>query len=145
MLKEKNIQTLVIGDVRDIRRNINYGQKINQKLHQWNFASIRAKLEYKCAKVGIDTKLISEAYTSQECLSCRKRNKPKNREYKCSCSFKWHRDGVGCCNIRAKYLGEVPVVGLMASPSGVRFEPHLQCNTTDILSAGESPAFTQVE
>ena len=130
MLKEKNIQTLVIGDVRDIRKNINYGKKANQKLHQWNFGSIRQKLEYKCAKVGINTELISEAYTSQECLSCRKRNKPKNREYKCSCGFKWHRDGVGCSNIRAKYLGVVPVVGLMASPSGVRWNPHLQCNPT---------------
>jgi putative transposase len=128
MLKEKNIQTLVIGDVRDIRKNIKYGKKVNQKLHQWNFGSIRSKLEYKCGKVGINTELISEAYTSQECLSCRKRNKPKNREYKCSCGFRWHRDGVGCFNIRAKYLGAVPVVGLMASPSGVRFEPHLQCN-----------------
>lgn len=137
MLKEKNIQTLVIGDVRDIRKNIKYGKKTNQKLHQWTFGSIRAKLEYKCAKVGINTELISEAYTSQECLSCRKRNKPKNREYKCKCGFRWHRDGVGCSNIRAKYLGQracthvVPVVGLMASPSGVRFEPHLQCNLTD--------------
>lgn len=128
MLKEKNIQTLVIGDVRDIRKSIKYGKKVNQKLHQWNFGSIRSKLEYKCAKIGINTELISEAYTSQECLFCRKRNKPKNREYKCSCGFKWHRDGVGCSNIRAKYLGEIPVVGLMASPSGVRFEPHLQCN-----------------
>lgn len=131
MLQEKNIQTLVIGDVRDIRKNIKYGKKANQKLHQWTFGSIRAKLEYKCAKVGIKTELVSEAYTSQECLSCRKRNKPKNRQYKCSCGFKWHRDGVGCSNIRAKYLGEIPVVGLMASPSGVRFKPHLQCNLTN--------------
>ena len=119
--------------MRDIRKNINYGKKTNQKLHQWNFGSIRAKLEYKCALVGINTELISEAYTSQECLSCRKRNKPKNRKYKCSCGFRWHRDGVGCSNIRAKYLGVVPVVGLMASPSGVRWNPHLQCNLEDKL------------
>lgn len=128
MLQERSIQTLVIGDVRDIRKNIDYGKKANQKLHQWNFGSIRAKLEYKCAKVGINTELIPEAYTSQECLSCRKRTKPKNREFKCSCGFKWHRDGVGCANIRAKYLEEIPVVGIMAIPIGVRFEPHLQCN-----------------
>lgn len=131
MLQEKSIQTLVIGDVRDIRKNIKYGKKANQKLHQWSFGSIRQKLEYKCAKVGIDTKLISEAYTSQECLSCRKRNKPRNREYKCSCGFKWHRDGVGCSNIRAKYLEVIPVVGLMASPVGVRWNPHIQCNSID--------------
>ena len=134
MLKERSIQTLVIGDVRDIRKNIDYGKKANQKLHQWNFGSIRQKLEYKCAKVGINTELISEEYTSQKCLSCRKRNKPKNRNYRCSCGFSWHRDGLGSANIRAKYLGEIPVVGLMASPLGVRFHAHLQCNSVDNFS-----------
>lgn len=129
MLQEKSIQTLVIGDVRDIRKSIKFGKKANQKLHQWSFGSIRAKLEYKCAKVGINTELINEAYTSQTCPSCGKRHKPRNRQYKCKCGFQFHRDGVGCYNIRAKYLGEqAPVIGLMASPSGVRFRPHLQCN-----------------
>ncbi len=131
MLKLRGIQTLVIGDVRNIRDGLNYGKKVNQKLHQWNFGSIREKLEYKCAKVGIKTVLISEEYTSQECLNCRQRNKPKNRNYRCSCSFEFHRDGVGANNIRAKYLGEVPVVGLMARPSGIRWQPHIQCNLTD--------------
>jgi putative transposase len=131
MLKKRGIQTLVIGDVRDIRQDLDYGKKANQKLHQWSFGSIRQKLNYKCNKVGIKTELISEEYTSQECLACRKRNKPKNRNYKCNCGFKFHRDGLGSNNIRAKYLGEVPVVGLMASPSGVRYTPHLQCNPTD--------------
>ena len=138
ILKERSIQTLVIGDVRDIRNNIDYGKKANQKLHQWNFGSIRQKLEYKCAKVGIQTDLITEEYTSQMCLSCRKKNKPRNRNYRCSCGFKTHRDSVGANNIRAKYLGEVPVVGLMAEPSGIRWYPHIQCNSTS-LRVEESP------
>lgn len=132
MLQEKGIQTLVIGDVRDIRKNINYGKKINQKLHQWNFGSIRQKLEYKCARVGIKTELVNEAYTSQTCPACGKKHKPKSRKYKCACGFSHHRDGVGCYNIRKKYLGDkTPVVGLMASPIGVRWNPHLQCNLVD--------------
>jgi putative transposase len=130
MLKKRSIQTLGIGDVRDIRNNIYYSAYANQKLHQWNMGRIRQKLEYKCAKVGIQTELISEEYTSQECLSCRKRNKPKNRNYCCSCGFSWHRDGLGSANIRAKYLGFLPVVGLMARPSGVRWHPHL-CNPSE--------------
>ena len=130
-LKERSVQTLVIGDVRDIRKNINYGKKANQKLHQWNFGSIRSQLEYKCAKIGIQTELITEEYTSQTCLSCGKKNKPRNRNYKCSCGFKFHRDGIGSNNIRAKYLEQVPVVGLMARPVGVRWNAHLQCNLTN--------------
>ena len=144
MLKQKGIQTLVIGDVRDIRQSIDYGKKNNQKLHQWNFGSTRQKLEYKCAKAGINACLITEEYTSQECLSCRKRNKPKKRNYRCSCGFRFHRDGVGANNIRAKYLEVAPVVGLMASPIGVRWQPHLQCNSVD-LSAEESPSFSYGE
>ena len=142
ILKQRSIQTLVIGDVRDIRNNIDYGKKANQKLHQWNFGSIRQKLEYKCAKVGIQTELITEEYTSQMCLSCRQKNKPKNRNYRCSCGFKTHRDSVGSNNIRAKYLGEVPVVGLMARPSGIRWYPHIQCNSTT-LRVEESPEFLE--
>jgi putative transposase len=105
--------------------------KINNQIKDIEHKLIRQKLEYKCARVGIQTELISEEYTSQECLSCRKRNKPKNRNYRCSCSFQFHRDGVGSNNIRAKYLGQVPVVGLMASPVGVRWNPHIQCNPID--------------
>ena len=36
----------------------------------------------------------------------------------------FHRDGVGSINIRRKYLGLGPVVGAMASPTGVRWHPH---------------------
>ncbi|RKU34058.1 transposase, partial [Candidatus Poribacteria bacterium] len=70
-----------------------------------------------------------EAYTSQTCPSCCKRNKPQKRAYKCKCGYKYHRDGVGAMNIRQKYLGcfGTPVVaemGLarMAPPLGFRLE-----------------------
>ena len=36
MLQERGVQTLVIGDVRDIRKSIKFGKKANQKLHQWS-------------------------------------------------------------------------------------------------------------
>uniref|UniRef100_UPI0036F1B106 zinc ribbon domain-containing protein n=1 Tax=Nostoc linckia TaxID=92942 RepID=UPI0036F1B106 len=55
----------------------------------------------------------------------------KNRTYKCQCGFEFHRNGVGSINICKKYLGcfYVPVLGVMASPTGLRFHPHLQCNS----------------
>jgi putative transposase len=137
MLKLRGIQTLVIGDVRDIRDDLDYGKKNNQKLHQWSFGSIRHKLEYKCARAGIKTTLITEEYTSQMCLCCRARNKAKKRNYSCSsCHAKFHRDQVGSNNIRAKYLGEIPVVGFMANPSGVQYHPQLQCNLTEAILLG---------
>jgi len=36
---------------------------------------------------------------------------------------------VGAINIRAKYLGAAPVVGVMASPTGLRFKPHAKCSS----------------
>lgn len=123
------VQTVVIGDIRNIRDAIKYGAKVNQKLHSWSFGKYRWMVEYKAQKLGMKTVLQDEAYSSQTCPACGKRHKPKGRTYKCSCGFEFDRDGVGSYNIRAKYLGNFgsPVVGLMASPVGVRFVPHLQC------------------
>jgi len=123
------VQTVVIGDIRDIRNSINYGAKANQKLHSWSFGKYRWMIEYKAEKLGMQVVLQDEAYTSQTCPACGKRHKPSGRTYTCSCNFQFDRDGVGSYNIRAKYLGSFgsPVVGLMASPVGVRFAPHLQC------------------
>lgn len=130
MLKSRGIQTLAIGDVRNIRTRIDYGAKTNQKLHQWSHGEFRHMLTYKAQLQGMKVELINEAYTSQTCPHCRLRNKPKGREYKCQCGFRFHRDGVGAINIRKKYQGdESPVVGVMASPVGVRFRPHLQSSS----------------
>ena len=43
--------------------------------------------------------------------------KPTNRNYTCSCGFKYHRDGVGAMNIRKKYQGcfGIPVVADMGT------------------------------
>lgn len=124
-LYKKGVHTLVIGDVRDIRRNLDYGKKINQKLHQWTFGQSRWQLSYKWERLGGEAALQNEAYTSQDCPVCGERNKAKGRVYRCSCGFSFHRDGVGAINIRKRYLGFGPVVGEMAPPIGIRYNPHL--------------------
>ena len=130
VLKSRNTQTVVIGDVRDIRSFIDYGHKANQKLHQWVSGKARWMLTYKAEREGMHVVLQNEAYTSQTCPSCGHRYKPSGREYKCSkCGFFYHRDGVGSFNIRQKYLGEISVVGVMASPIGLRYTPHGLCNS----------------
>jgi putative transposase len=122
-LYQAGVQTVVIGDVRDIRKTLDYGKKANQKMHQWLHGKMRRLISYKTARLGMDTALQNEAYTSQTCPSCGDHHKPKGREYQCRCGFQYHRDGVGAWNIRAKYLGNfgTPVAGAMASPIGVRY------------------------
>jgi putative transposase len=119
-LHEAGVKTVVIGDVRDIRKGLDYGAKANQKLHQWDCGKVRWMVSYKAERLGMEVKLLEEAYTSQTCPVCGKRN----RNYRCSCGFRYHRDGLGAYNIRAKYLGELEtphVVGVMMSPTGVRY------------------------
>ncbi len=127
--RERKIETIVIGDIKHIRQSINYGKKANQKLHQWAFSHIREMITYKAKAVGIQVDTQNEAYTSQTCPSCGHRKKPSRRTYHCShCEWQGHRDIVGASNILTKYQGWLfnPVVGVVVSPTGVRFNPHLR-------------------
>ena len=131
-LHERRVGTVVVGDLTGIRERINYSKKANQRLHQWSYGEFVRMIKYKARLHGRTVKRVSEAYTSQTCPSCGSRYKPNGREYICSCGFRGHRDIVGAANIRQKYLGtdERPlrVAGAMASPTGVRYRPHMSCN-----------------
>ncbi|WP_251930817.1 transposase [Salinibacter ruber] len=80
-------------------------------------------------------KRASEAYTSQTYPSCEHKHKPNGRDFDCpQCSFEAHRDVVGARNIlNERYPGDEPtgstqVAGEMASPTGIRYRPNMQCN-----------------
>ena len=131
-LHAQGVQTVVIGDVRAIRRDNDTGSTNNQRIHQWSFGSIRHKLTYKAERLGMQVALQDEHHTSRTCPQCghRRKSKVRGRVFRCTkkqCCWTWHRDGVGAANIRYKYRGEfgVPhVVGVMAPPAGMRFAPH---------------------
>ena len=132
-LHQAGVQTLVIGDVRDLRQGNDVGSTNNQKIHQWSAGSVRFKLTYKAKRLGMEVVLQEEGYTSRTCPKCgHRRSKVSGRVFRCTnkqCRFVWHRDGVGAVNIRYKYRGEfgVPhVVGAMAPPAGLRFAPHVR-------------------
>ena len=120
--------TIVIGKLKGIRKRAKFSKKSNQKVHQWAFARLQSMICYKAELAGLKVKVVSEAYTSQTCPRCGNRKKPTNRNYHCNhCGFQYHRDGVGAINLWNKVSGFSfrPVVGAMASPIGVRFNPHL--------------------
>jgi putative transposase len=123
-LFQAGVQTLVIGDVRDIRQDNDVGHTNNQKIHQWSHGSVRFKLTYKAERVGMAVALQDEHYTSRTCPVCGYvRSKVKGRVFRCpKCKWTYHRDGVGAVNIRQKYLGQFPVVGAMAPPIGIRYK-----------------------
>ena len=120
--------TIVMGKLKGIRNRAKFSKKSNQKVHQWTFARLQSMICYKAELAGLKVKFVSEAYTSQTCPRCGNRKKPTNRNYHCNhCGFAYHRDGVGAINLYNKVSGFIlsPVVGVMASPIGVRFNPHL--------------------
>ena len=125
-LYQEGVQTVVIGDVRDLRQNVDVGSKNNQKIHQWSAGSVRHKLTYKAERLGMIVELQDEHSTSKTCPVCEHKRKtsPSGRVFTCTkkeCKWQYHRDGVGAINIRRKYLGLGPVVGDMAPPTGMRF------------------------
>lgn len=139
-LQERGVQTLVIGDVRDIRRDNDKGPVANQKLHQWSAGETRCYLTYKGERCGMQMVLQEENYTSKTCPACGRRRKsaPQGRVFTCTnkrCQWQYHRDGVGAIGIRAKYRGEFGnprVVGDMAPPTGLRYLPHVRCSSLSL-------------
>ncbi len=124
---QKGVNTVVIGDVTNIREDAEGNDNFNQKLHQWCYRKMIEMITYKAERFGIEVKLVSEAYTSKECPVCRSRNHPNGRNYRCSkCGFEYHRDGVGAINIWKRYPGNSQVVAGLAPARGVRFNPHLR-------------------
>jgi len=64
-LIENEINTLVVGNNKEWKQNINIGYKNNQEFVQIPYASFIQKLRYKCEDVGIDFIETEESYTSK--------------------------------------------------------------------------------
>lgn len=108
--KESKIGTIVIGDIKNIRKDKHWRKKTTQKLHSWGFAKLTSQIIYKAKLSGIRVLKVSERYTSQTCSNCgliRKSNRKHRGLYKCkNCGTKINADTNGAKNILKKYLQE---------------------------------------
>jgi len=97
----------VFEDLKDIRDDIDYGTRMNRRLHSLPFAQLQTFVSYKAAWNGIPVVKIDPEYTSQECLSCGhtdRANRQKKR-FKCvACAFQDHADRKAAVSISAKGL-----------------------------------------
>ena len=64
-LHKRGVQTLVIGDLRDLRKRVNYGPTANQRIHQMVSGKVRWMLTYKSKMMGMEVVLKDERYTSK--------------------------------------------------------------------------------
>ncbi|MCK5762876.1 MAG: IS200/IS605 family accessory protein TnpB-related protein [Clostridiales bacterium] len=108
--KVNNISKVIIGDIKNIRKNANHGKINNQKLHKFSFAKIYDLLSYKLKLQGIEFIKQNEAYSSQcSPLSlevsktyAEKSNRKHRGLYKDG-DFIFNADSVGAFNIMRLY------------------------------------------
>jgi IS605 OrfB family transposase len=108
-----NIGTIVIGDFKGIKQEINLGKKNNQNFVSIPFGILKRKLEAKCNYYGINYILQEESYTSK-CSSLDLEEIKKHENYlgkrikrglfKTSEDVLIHADVNGCINILRKYI-----------------------------------------
>ncbi len=122
-----NVSTILVGELKGIRADKDWGDAGNQKLHTWPFSKIISLLTYKAALAGIRVIKVSEKSTSTTCPVCSRRTK-KARVYRglfVHCGLALNADLVGAYNILQRYLREtgqawpdpVGVVGALARPA----------------------------
>ncbi len=95
---ENNVGKVYVGNPEGVQRQ-RRRKIVSQKLSRWNFGKHMEYLTYKLAAVGIELEKISEAYSTQTCPQCSRRNKCSSRNYRCSCGYETHRDVHGARNI----------------------------------------------
>lgn len=98
--KENKISVIRLEQLTNIRQTARTSRKNEKNLHTWSFYRLSQFIMYKANLVGIKVEYVNPAYTSQTCPKCSKKNKAKDRKYKCKCGFATHRDRVGAMNIR---------------------------------------------
>lgn len=112
--KRNNVGTIVVGDIKNIRKDNegngkDWGKTGNQKLHSWGFAKLISQIAYKAKLSGIRFEKVSERDTSKTCSVCglvKKSNRKRRGLYQCECGNKMNADVNGAVNLLKKYLQE---------------------------------------
>ncbi|MFC6768643.1 transposase [Natrinema soli] len=96
---------IVFEDLKEMRDSIDYGTRMNRRLHHLPFRALQFYTSYKASFSGIPTGWIDPYKTSQRCPLCghaERANRNKKR-FKCrSCSHQDHSDRGASVNIAVK-------------------------------------------
>ncbi|ELY44581.1 RNA-guided endonuclease InsQ/TnpB family protein [Natronorubrum sulfidifaciens] len=103
---------IVFEDLKEMRDSIDYGTRMNRRLHSLPFRKLREFITYKAAFQGIPSDEITPEYTSQacsltECEHTTRANRNKKR-FKCvECRRQDHADRNAAINIAKKGLAKL--------------------------------------
>ncbi|MHA1835311.1 MAG: RNA-guided endonuclease InsQ/TnpB family protein [Candidatus Odinarchaeia archaeon] len=113
------IGNMVVGELKDIKQNIELGRKNNQNFVGIPFGLFKEELRSKCEYYRINYVEVDEAYTSQTCSSCGVRNKNNRKHrglYVCKqCGIVLNADVNGALNILKKVAPEFHATGIGGS------------------------------
>ncbi|ELZ16646.1 IS1341-type transposase [Natrinema thermotolerans DSM 11552] len=122
---------IVFEDLKEMRDSIDYGTRMNRRLHSLPFRKLREFITYKAAFQGIPSEEINPEYTSQACslTTCEhttRANRNKKR-FKCvECGRQDHADRNAAINIAKKELEKrdrnVPALKTLPTVRKVSFE-----------------------
>ena len=114
-------RSIALEELTGIRGRVKARKPQRGRLHNWAFADLRTKIEYKAKQVGIPVVFVDPRHTSQACNVCGnidKRNRPNQATFKCiACGHVADADTNAALNIRARAVVKQPMVANCDSPS----------------------------
>ncbi len=120
----RGVKEIAIGNLTGIREGLDYGPRMNQRLHAWPYRKVVQMLRYKGELAGIRVRAdVDERDTSRTCPACGK-VKASNRVFRglyvCTCGWKAQADINGALNIyeRAYQVSPMPRQGAAQGSSG---------------------------
>ena len=127
---DNDINTVVIGDITNIRKNKDFGNVTNQKLHALPYKKIYTMLDYKLAQEGITLVKQKENYSSQtsplmpcvDKINADKHNRVKRGLYRDGL-YSWNADCVGAYNILRLFLAKQKI-DVKLNPTSIK-EPFI--------------------
>ncbi len=94
---------IVMEDLKGMGRRMNYGKRMNRRLHGLPYRKLQSYIEYKARLNGLPVEYVDAKYTSSLCPICgEKLSKAPNgrRLLKCkSCGYEEDRDIIACLNL----------------------------------------------
>ena len=105
---QEGVSKIVVGDLKDIRANVNGGRKSNAMVHNfWSHRFLVQRIREVAEEYGISIETVNERGTSSKCPWCGSGEVVKRgRLLKCKvCGIEAHRDVAGALNIGAVHDG----------------------------------------
>jgi putative transposase len=120
---------VVFEDLKDMRESIDYGTRMNRRLHSLPFAALQEMVSYKAAWEGMPSDTVDPEYTSQrcprtECQHTERANRQKKRFNCQQCAFQDHSDRKAAVCVVQEWLdretGTVPSLETLPRVKKVR-------------------------